>query len=155
MRNHAIKGQTACAVIGVLTAVALGVYLCTDFRSINEKNAYIHAHINSHIFKTKVLRTPKELEMGMMGKKFDDNFDALLFVMDADKSSFWMKNCIVPLDVIFIKNGKISKIYHNCPPCRADPCKTYKGSGELVIEMPGGTCSALNIKRGAKVDFSL
>jgi len=92
--------------------------------------------------------------MGMMGKKFNGKFDVLLFVMNAHESSFWMKNCIVPLDVIFIKNGKISKIHHNCPPCITDECKTYSGKGELVIEMLGGSCFALNIKRGAKVYFS-
>lgn len=115
---------------------------------------YIQTHINQHIFKTKILRSPLEIQMGMMGKKFNGKFDALLFVMNTHESSFWMKNCIVPLDVIFIKNGKISKIHHNCPPCVTNECKTYPGKGELVIEIPGGTCSSLNIKRGAKVEFS-
>ena len=109
--------------------------------------------INKHIFKTKVLRSPIEIQMGMMGKKFDGNFDALLFVMNTPESSFWMKNCIVPLDVIFVKNGKISKIHNNCPPCATDICKNYTGKGEIVIEMLGGTCNTLKIKRGAKVEF--
>jgi len=115
---------------------------------------YIQTHINQHTFKTKVLRSPREIKMGMMGKKFDGKFDALLFVMKTQESSFWMKNCIIPLDVIFVKNGKINKIYRNCPPCVINECKTYPGKGELVIEMLGGTCSAFNIKRGAKIEFS-
>lgn len=115
---------------------------------------YIQTHINQHTFKTKVLRSPREIQMGMMGKKFTGKFDAMLFVMNVQNSSFWMKNCIVPLDVIFIRNGKINKIYHNCPPCLTDDCKTYKGSGDLVIELPGGTCTSFNIKRGANIGFS-
>lgn len=105
-------------------------------------------------FKTKVLKTPEEITLGMMGKTFTGEFDALLFVMNKPESEFWMKNCIVPLDVIFIDNGKITKIYHNCPPCKTEECKTYPGKGDLVIEMPGGTCKALNIKTGAKVYFT-
>jgi uncharacterized membrane protein (UPF0127 family) len=115
---------------------------------------YIQTHINHHIFKTKVLKTPREIMLGMMGKKFTGEFNALLFVMNKSESAFWMKNCIVPLDIIFIQDGKITKIHHNCPPCKTEECKTYPGNGELVIEMPGGTCKGMNIKRGAKVYFS-
>jgi uncharacterized membrane protein (UPF0127 family) len=122
---------------------------------ISDLYMYIQTHINHYIFKTRVLRKPKEIKMGMMGKKFDDKFDALLFVMNTNNSAFWMKKCIIPLDIIFIKNGKISKIHHNCPPCISETCNIYQGKGELVMEMPGGTCDAMNIKRGAKVKFSI
>ena len=112
---------------------------------------YIQTHINHHTFKTKVLTKPREIMLGMMGRKFNGDFGALLFVMNKPGSVFWMKNCIVPLDVIFIHNGKITKIYHNCPPCSSEQCMSYPGKGELVIEMLGGTCKALNIRRGASV----
>jgi uncharacterized membrane protein (UPF0127 family) len=116
---------------------------------------YINTHINQYVFKTKVLSEPNDIMLGMMGKKFTKAFDALLFVMNQPISSFWMKNCIVPLDVIFIENDKITKIHHNCPPCKSKDgeCKTYKGKGNLVIEMPGGTCKHLNIKKGDNVLF--
>ena len=115
---------------------------------------YIQTYINNYIFKTKILTTNKEIELGMMGKKFTSAFDALLFVMNSPISSFWMKNCIVPLDVIFINNGKITKIHHNCPPCKTKQCTMYPGEGNLVIEMLGGTCKMLNIKRGNIVTFN-
>ena len=115
---------------------------------------YIQTHINQYTFKTKILQSQREITLGMMGEKFNGEFNALLFVMNKPESAFWMKNCIVPLDVIFVKDGKITKIHHSCPPCKRDECKTYPGKGDLVIEMPGGTCKVLNIKRGAKVDFS-
>lgn len=89
----------------------------------------------------------------MMGKQFTSEFSALLFVMKTTEQSFWMKNCIVPLDIIFVNNGKITKIHHNCPPCITSECKHYKGTGNLVIEMPGGTCKALRIRQGTKVEF--
>jgi uncharacterized membrane protein (UPF0127 family) len=116
---------------------------------------YVVTHINNDIsLKTKVLKKPQQIIKGMMGKKFTNEFFALLFVMGTPKSSFWMKNCIVPLDVVFIKNGIIAKIYHNCPPCTGDVCKSYPGEGELVMELPGGSCKDLKIKRGNKVFFT-
>ena len=114
---------------------------------------YIYTYINEHIFKTKVLREPEEIRLGMMGKKFT-RFDAALFVMNQEESSFWMKNCIIPLDVVFINNkGIITKIYHSCPPCNKEPCESYIGKGEFVLELEGGTCKKLNIKQNAKVVF--
>lgn len=119
---------------------------------------YIITHINQHKFKTKVLQTQREIMQGMMGKRFTGEFGALLFVLQTDNKKdtlFWMKNCIVPLDIVFIRNGKINKIYHNCQPCiNKDECQKYPGKGDLVLELPGGTCRELNIKRGVEIDFS-
>uniref|UniRef100_A0A6C0IH56 DUF192 domain-containing protein n=1 Tax=viral metagenome TaxID=1070528 RepID=A0A6C0IH56_9ZZZZ len=117
---------------------------------------YIQTHINENVFRTKVLTNNKDIQLGMMGKKFTSQFDALLFVMNSSSCSFWMKNCIVPLDVIFIENGKITKIHHNCQPCpkEEEHCETYEGNGNLVIEMPGGTCKKLHIRKGNVVIFS-
>jgi uncharacterized membrane protein (UPF0127 family) len=121
---------------------------------------YIHTRINQDIFKTKVLISDKEREKGMMGKTFNSGFSAALFVMNANNNnnnnirhSFWMAGCIIPLDIIFVKNGKITRIHHSCPPCTSAPCRRYSGVGDYVIEMPGGTCKKMNIKRNTLVDF--
>ena len=123
---------------------------------------YIHTRINQDIFKTKVLISDKEREKGMMGKTFNSGFSAALFVMNANNNaqinhnirhSFWMAGCIIPLDIIFVKNRKITGIHHSCPPCTSAPCRKYSGVGDYVIEMPGGTCKKMNIKRNAAVDF--
>ena len=117
---------------------------------------YVTASISTSAFKTKVLTTPNETRLGMMGKRFNGAFDALLFVMTSAKSNFWMKNCIVPLDVVFINNGIITKIHHNCPPCTtaAAKCVSYPGVGNLVMELPGGECKRLRIRVGTRVSFS-
>jgi uncharacterized membrane protein (UPF0127 family) len=111
---------------------------------------YINIYIKNYIFKTKVLSSSKDIELGMMGKKFTNKFNAALFIMNKEFSTFWMKNCIIPLDIIFIQDNIITKIHSNCPPCisSSQKCKEYKGYGNLVIEMPGGTCKRLNIKKG-------
>ena len=115
---------------------------------------YITASISEINFKTKVLETPNEIRLGMMGKRFNGAFDALLFVMNRTESAFWMKNCIVPLDVVFVNNGVITKIHHNCPPCTASECITYPGIGKLVMELPGGECKRLRIRAGMRVRFT-
>lgn len=117
---------------------------------------YVTSHISNFEFKTKVLKTPNEIRLGMMGKRFNGAFNALLFLMNRAESTFWMKNCIVPLDVVFIDKGIITKIHHNCPPCTtASKCITYPGIGNLVMELPGGECKRLRIGAGTRVVFTL
>ena len=117
---------------------------------------YLLANINNGIsMKTKVLTTKHAIAKGMMGRKFTKEFFALLFVMDNEDSPFWMKNCIVPLDVVFIKDSLVTKVHHSCPPCKpGTTCKFYRGIGDLVMELPGGSCKALKIARGSKITFS-
>ena len=122
---------------------------------------FINIKINKHIFHTKIVKNKKDVIKGMMGSKFDGAFKAMLFISPFAHPNqphyFWMKNCIIPLDIIFIQNGKISGIQHNCPPCHlanSVNCPRYYGVGELVLEVEGGTCKALNIKKGYRVDFA-
>lgn len=110
--------------------------------------------IKNYIFNVKVVRTPEDQEKGMMGQTFNSSFNGMLFLMKNPKSCFWMKNCIIPLDIIFIKNGYITKIYHDCQPCNNDECKDYCGDGSTILEVLGGTCKRLNIKIGNKISLN-
>lgn len=89
----------------------------------------------------------------MMGRKFDESFDCLLFIMGGKNQSFWMKNCIIPLDIIMIHNNTITKIHHDCLPCEDDFCPTYKGPGNIVMELRGGSCEELGIEEGDTVEY--
>ena len=88
----------------------------------------------------------------MMHSHFDRHFNAMFFVLQENKmQSFWMKNCIIPLDMIFVdKSMKITTIQHSCMPCNNQlndnyVCPSYNGFGNFAIEVEGGTCKRLNI----------
>lgn len=108
--------------------------------------------INNNLFDVKTVMTPKDIQKGMMGKKFD-GFDGMLFFMKDEPHSFWMKNCIVHLDIIFIDGDKIVKIHHNCKPCMSNDCEHFEGYGNLVLELPGGTCKNYQIKDGDEIEL--
>ena len=104
--------------------------------------------INKEIFKVKVCKTKSETQRGMMGREFI-GFDGMLFFMGKGEHSFWMLNCIIPLDIIFIdENYKITKIHHNCEPCEYELCQGYEGLGTYVLEIEGGRCQDENIEEG-------
>ena len=97
--------------------------------------------INDNIFKVKTLIDEKSKYVGMMGKKFDETFDGLLFLMGGDKQCFW------------IKNNVIVNIHHNCPPCEGDYCSSYCGNGNIVLEIEGGSCEELSIEPGDTIEY--
>lgn len=107
--------------------------------------------INNNLFKVITVLTDKDIQRGMMGKKFDDSYNGMLFIMESGPHSFWMKNCQTNLDIIFIKDMKVSKIHENCPPCRSKDCEHYEGEGDLILEIAGGDSRKYDIKVGDSV----
>jgi uncharacterized membrane protein (UPF0127 family) len=104
--------------------------------------------INGIKISTKFVHSPEEVSNGMMEKKFKNKNDGMLFGINKGHHSFWMKDCIQHLDIIFIKNGVITKIHHNCPPCKTNDCDHYQGNGNFVLELNGGFCKKHGIKEG-------
>jgi uncharacterized membrane protein (UPF0127 family) len=113
----------------------------------------MNVRINKNIFKVKTLIDKKSQSIGMMGKKFDESFEGLLFLMGGRRQCFWMKNCIIPLDIIMIKNNHITRIHHDCPPCITKDCGHFCGQGNIVLELPAGTCEELGIQKGDEVEY--
>lgn len=112
-------------------------------------------NINENIFNVKVLADKKSQQIGMQKRRFNSDFEGLLFLMGGKEQCFWMKDCIIPLDIIMIKNNVIVNIHHNCPPCKGDDCPSYCGKGNIVLELEGGTCEQLGIEPGDVVEYEL
>lgn len=61
-----------------------------------------------------------------MYREFLPDNRGMLFEFDpARPVSFWMKNCLINLDMIFLREGVVQAIAHDVPPCENDPCPTY------------------------------
>jgi len=68
--------------------------------------------------------------------------EGMLFLFQEDSSRpFWMKNCKIPLDMIWLDaSNKIVDITQSAPPCQSDPCPQYapKQPCRNVLEVRGG-----------------
>ena len=87
----------------------------------------------------------------MMGKSFNRNFDSMLFMMGKETNqSFWMYKCIIPMNIIMINSDNIiTEIHSDCQPCEdMYNCESYRGFGDKVLELSGGTCEINGIKKG-------
>lgn len=107
--------------------------------------------VNNNMYNTTPVLVSKDIRNGMGNKKFGDGLDSMLFLMKEGNNSFWMKNCLINLDIIFINRDLITEIHHNCKPCISDDCESYTGYGDTVLEIPGGDCKKYNITIGDKI----
>ena len=106
--------------------------------------------IKDIILPLTILQKKSDLERGLRGKTSISG--CYLFMLhnedDDGEHGFWMKDCKIPLDIIFCNNNQIIKIFHNCPPCNGDICPHYVNTGNVVLELEGGFCENNNITEG-------
>ncbi len=70
---------------------------------------------------------------------------------DEQPRTFWMKNCRMPLDILYFDaNYKLVSVQQRVPACRSDPCPTYpsEGPSKYVLELNAGTADKLDVKPG-------
>ena len=112
----------------------------------------MNAILNNQEIPLEIMDTPQSKSIGMMGK---DNLDGgMLFPFDSvGERSFWMKDCVIPLDIIFIVNNKINDISKNCQPCETNECEHYGGVADSVLELPAGYCDNNSVGVGDEISF--
>lgn len=108
----------------------------------------------SHYFLSEVANTPKQRQTGMMFRQELQKNHAMLFIFERPMPlSFWMKNVVMPLDMLFFDNsGKLQEIKHDVPPCTTMPCPTYPSkhlNNRYVLEIKGGTAAKYALSVGA------
>ncbi|TCV92178.1 hypothetical protein EC912_108173 [Luteibacter rhizovicinus] len=103
-------------------------------------------------FSTEFATDDATRELGLMNRKELAAGHSMLFVFpDDEPRSFWMKNTLIPLDILYFgKDRKLVSMQLNVPPCKADPCATYPSDGmaRYVLELPAGTAARLGLKIG-------
>jgi uncharacterized membrane protein (UPF0127 family) len=119
---------------------------------LNEIKSNNQATINGQLVPLEIMVTPEDHMTGMMGRNSLDG--GMLFPYgEAGQRSFYMKNCLIPLDIIFITKGEITNIHHNCPPCLEEQCQQYTGIADNVLELEGGYCEENSINVGDYIKF--
>ena len=99
-----------------------------------------------------------EREQGLMFREMLDQNNGMLFIFENESyQTFWMKNTLIPLDIIFIdKNYGIVDI-KNAIPCEKDPCSLYKSTkpSKYVLEVNGNFIAKNSIRIEDRVIFHI
>jgi hypothetical protein len=73
---------------------------------------------------------------------------------DGGAHNFWMKNTMIPLDILWIDaQGKVIFVSANTPPCKSDPCPSYgpRAPAPTVLELAGGMAAKEGIREGSEL----
>ena len=107
-----------------------------------------------HRFIVEIAATPEQQSYGMMNRQSVAPDRGMIFPYDPPQMvGFWMKDTLIPLDMIFIApGGQIHRIEANAVPLSLDP--VVSGAPvEAVLEIAGGRSAELGIAAGDKVEW--
>ncbi len=100
-------------------------------------------------FSVEIADDPQERAVGLMNRDSLPRSDGMLFVYDKPGPlSFWMRNTLIPLDMLFVNpDGSIGHIHHSAVPLDETPISG--GEGRIaVLEINGGLSKKLGLKAG-------
>jgi len=117
----------------------------------------IELTINEKNINLEVAKSFEKHEKGLMFRENLDENNGMIFIFDTQRPlSFWMKNTLVPLDMIFVDNTlTIVKIHANT---RIDQIvETYDSDkpSQFVIELSGGNAAKLGLQEGMSLKESI
>ncbi|HMO09705.1 MAG TPA: DUF192 domain-containing protein [Paracoccaceae bacterium] len=101
-------------------------------------------------FSVELALTPAEQARGLMFRESMARSAGMLFVYPRpQRASFWMRNTLIPLDMIFAgADGTVSHVHANARP--RDETPIFGGDAVLaVLEINGGLAARLGIVPGS------
>lgn len=114
--------------------------------------------LNDTYYRLQVVTTPADQERGLSGRTSLPERTGMLFTFPKPGTyTFWMKGMRIPLDIIFVDNGKIVNIANNLPypktaselPATVKPTQAFTDA----IEIPAGDADNLGLKIGQTVSL--
>lgn len=106
-----------------------------------------------HSFRAEVASTPQEQARGLMFRSEMAPDEGMIFPMNPPRTaSFWMRNTVIPLDMIFVgTDGRILNII-TATPYDESPQRSA-GTVKAVLELNGGRAKQLGIAPGDTVSW--
>ena len=106
-------------------------------------------------FTVEVARTQEEQAHGLMNRQSMPADHGMIFPYEpAQAVAFWMKDTLIPLDMIFIgANRRIVGIVENAEP-QTLTSRQVDGPSQYVLEIGGGLSASLGIRPGQLIEFA-
>jgi len=105
----------------------------------------------------EIARTSVEQIRGLSGRPDLKPGNGMLFVYNRSQPvSIWMKDMRFPLDILWIRDGRVVKIEKRAPPLDSHgPERIYTATADLVLEVPAGFADGERIRLGDTVRTTL
>jgi uncharacterized membrane protein (UPF0127 family) len=107
-------------------------------------------------FRLEIAADARSQQLGYMFREHVGPRDGMLFLFEETaRHSFWMKNCKVSLDIIFLdENLEVVEIAHDRPPCPEEgecPSAAPLRASRFVLEVAGGVAAAEGLRPGQRL----
>lgn len=109
------------------------------------------------LIDAQVARTDAQRERGLMGVTYLPAHTGMLFVFSSDSlESFWMKDTLIPLDMVFIAaDGRVRKVFANVPIAPLtqadDAIPRETAAARYVLELPAGEARSDGLRAGVPI----
>lgn len=121
------------------------------------------AQIGNTEITLEVARDPKTRAIGLSGRDSLPEMHGMVFLFDRENfyPPFWMKNTLIPLDFIWVDDGKVADLTENVNPSPSGtpdsdlPIYTSKVPTDVVIEVNAGFIEKYNITIGDTVTLEM
>jgi uncharacterized membrane protein (UPF0127 family) len=108
--------------------------------------------LKEHKFSVEQADDPASQARGLMFRdSMPDDHGMLFNFTDEQPRVFWMKNCRMPLDILYFDaKYKLVSVQQRVPACRSDPCPQYpsEGPARYVLELNAGMADKIGVKPG-------
>ena len=122
-----------------------------------KKDGISEVCFNEKCFDVEIADTLEARARGLMNREYLNQDSGMLFLFDTEaEHCFWMKNTLIPLDIIWLdENKKIVFIKHNAESCETDPCETFGPgkSAKYVLEINSGLAKEIGLEEGDYLEF--
>jgi uncharacterized protein len=132
-----------------------GKSLETAPSGLDQVTLCIRSGKKQHRFAVEMAQTLEQQAQGLMFRTELADDKGMLFPFEQNRiASFWMKNTLIPLDIIFVgADGRIVNIAQNTTPYSRDPVQSTAPVA-AVLELRGGLTKQLGIKAGDRVRWT-
>ena len=106
------------------------------------------------VVNVEVAATGAKRELGLMFRRHLDEEAGMIFLFKQPQHlTFWMKNTLIPLDMIFAdSDGRIVGIVENAAPL-SESIDAVDGDSQFVLEVNGGFCKRHGVIAGDRLRF--
>lgn len=135
----------------LLMGLLLFLVACTAEKTIIQK-----VKIGENTFNVEIANTPEKKMKGLMFRSSLDNDRGMIFPFEEEaEKRFWMKDTLIPLDMVFINKEKVIVNITTATPCKEMPCMNYESGAPAmyVLEINAGETAKRNIKIGDKIEI--
>lgn len=138
------------------SAIILAVFLLVFLSGCSKNSNEIYIDNGKKLVKIniEIADDNDERAMGLMFRERLDENSGMLFTFDDEENrTFWMKNTLIPLDMIFIDENLEIVDIKNALPCKFEPCALYKSvqPSKYVLEVNANFSASKGINIGDKM----